>query len=57
MKNMKNIQNNTLYTVEIMHLSLFSFSTVMLTDFASSIISVHSSTNGSTIFFLHLQSE
>ena len=54
---MKNIQNNTLYTIENHHLSLFSFFTVMLTNFISSVFSVHSSTSGSTNFFLHLQFE
>ena len=40
-----------------MHLSLISFSTVMLTNFVPSIFSVHFSTSGSTNFLLHLQSE
>ena len=57
MTNMKNVQNNALYTIEKLHLSLFSFSTVTLTNFVSSIFCVHSSTSGSTNFFLHLQFE
>ena len=40
-----------------MHLQLFLFFTVMLTNFVSSMFSVHSSISGSTYFFLHLQFE
>ena len=55
-KNCKNIQNNTVYTVQELRLYLFSFSArVILASFTSSIVSVHSSTNLSTNFFLHLQ--
>ena len=49
---MKNIQNNTLYTVQTLHLSLFSFlSKVFLTKLVSLIFSVHSLTSESTNFF------
>ena len=49
-------ENNTMYTMQELHLCLFSFlAEVFPTSFVSSIFSVHSSTSLSTNFFLHLQ--
>ena len=54
--NCKNIEDDTVYTVQELHLQLFSFSArVILASFTSSTVSVHSSINGATNFFLHLQ--
>ena len=48
----KIIENNTIYSVQELHLCLFLFSArVILAGFASSTVSVHSSTKLSTIFF------
>ena len=55
-KIMKTTIINTIYTLQ--ELILFSFSflvRVILANFTSSIVSVHSSINLSTNFFLHLQ--
>ena len=47
---------NTIYTVQELYLFSLSFSArVILASFTSSAVSVHSSTNLSTNFFLHLQ--
>ena len=44
--NSKNIENNTMYSVQELHLSLFSFlAEVFSTSFVSAMFSVHSSTN------------
>ena len=52
----KNIQNNTIYTMQELHLRLFSFlARVVLANFTSSTVSVHSSINRATNFFLYLQ--
>ena len=62
----KIIESNTMYSVQELHLCIFSFSVecnsiecnsveVILASFTSSVISTHSSTNLSTNFFLHLQ--
>ena len=52
----KIFENNTMYSVQELHLCLFSCALkVILASFTSSKVSVHSSTNLSTIFFLHLQ--
>ena len=52
----KTIANNTIYAVQELHLYLFSFlAKIILASFTSSTVAVHSSTNLSTIFFLHLQ--
>ena len=52
----KIIENNTMPSVQELYLCLFSFSVeVILTTFTSSTFSVHSSTNSSTNFLLHLQ--
>ena len=51
----KIIENNTMYSVQKLHLCLVLFSVkVVLASFTSSTVSVHSSTNLSTNFFLHL---
>ena len=50
----KIIENNTIYSVQELHLFLCLFSSsaeVILVSFTSSIFSVHSSTNLPTIFF------
>ena len=44
-------ENNVMYSVQELHLSLFLFSVKVLTRFVSSIFSVHFSTSGSTNFF------
>ena len=49
-KNMNNIQNNTLYTVQELCSSSFSVE-LFSTSFVSWIFSIHSSTSLSTIFF------
>ena len=52
----KSIENNTIYSVQELHLYLFSFlDKVILASFTSSTVSAHSSTNLSTNIFLHLQ--
>ena len=62
----KSIENKTMHSVQELHLCLFSFLAecssiecnsieVILASFTSSTVSVHSSTNLSTNFFLHLQ--
>ena len=52
----KIIENNTMYSVQELHLCLFSFSArVILASFTSLLVSVHSSTSLSANFFLHLQ--
>ena len=55
----KIIENNTMYIVQELHLCIFSIECnsieVISVIFTSSIFSVHSSTNFSTNFFLHLQ--
>ena len=48
----KNIENNTMYSVQELHLFLCSF---LLAIFISSIFSIHFSVSLSTKFFLHLQ--
>ena len=48
--------NKALYIIQKLYLSLFS-SKVLLTNFVSSIFSVHSSTNLSNNFLIHLQFE
>ena len=55
-KNMKNVQNNGLYTTQELHLSSL-LSKGFLTKLVSLIFSVHSSTIGSINFFMHLQVE
>ena len=47
----KIIENKAIYSMPGLHLYVFSFSAI----FASSTVSVHSSTNLSTTFYLHLQ--
>ena len=50
------IENNTMYSVQELHLCLFLFlAESFSTSLVSSIFSVHSSTRLSTNFFLHLQ--
>ena len=50
------MENNRIYSVQELHLCLFlSSAKVILASLTSSIVSVHSSTNLSTNFFLHLQ--
>ena len=52
----KNIENNTMCSVQEVHLYMFSFSArVILASVTSSTALVHSSTNLSTNLFLHLQ--
>ena len=52
----KTIENNTMYSVQELHLWLFSSSAeFILASFTSSSFSRHSSTNLSTNFFLHVQ--
>ena len=52
----KIIENNTMCSVQELHLYLFSSSDrVILASFTSLTVSLHSSTNLSTNFFLHLQ--
>ena len=52
----KIIENNTMYSVQELHLCLFSFlAEVFSTSLVFSIFSVHSSTSLSTNSFLHLQ--
>ena len=52
----KIIESNTMYSMEELHFCLFLFSDmVIVASFTSSTVSVHSSTNLSTNFFLHLQ--
>ena len=54
--NCKNTQNNTVYTLQELHLQLLSFSArVILANFTSSTVSVHSSIIWSTNSVLHLQ--
>ena len=49
-------KNNTMYSVQELHLRLFLFSArVILVSFTSLIVSVHFSTTLSTNFLLHLQ--
>ena len=56
MLTVKNIKNNAIYSVRDLHVCLFSFSAeVIWACFNFSTVSVHSSTNSSTNFFLHLQ--
>ena len=56
MLTVKIIENNTMYSVQELHLPTLSFSAeVTLVSFISSTVSAHSSTNLSTIFSLHLQ--
>ena len=48
----KTIENNTMYSMQELHLCLFPFSAKgILASFTSSTISVHSSTNSLTNFF------
>ena len=52
----KNVKSNAIYSMQELHLCLFlSSDAVILSNFTSSISLVHSSTNLSTNFFLHLQ--
>ena len=52
----QNIENNAIYTVQKLYLLTLSFlAWVILASFTSSIVSVHSSINGATNYFLHLQ--
>ena len=52
----KIIENNTMYSVQELHLCLISSSAeLILVSFTSPTFSVHFSTNLSTNFFLHLQ--
>ena len=53
----KVVENNTIYSVQEMHssLSLPSSAEIILASFPSSKFSVHTSTNLSTNFLLHLQ--
>ena len=52
----KIVENNTMCSVQELHLCLFSSSPkAILASFTFSTVSVHSSTNLSTNFFLHLQ--
>ena len=56
MKIIRNAIINTIYTIQELYLFALSFSVkVILANFTSSIVSVHSSVNLSTNFFLHLQ--
>ena len=51
----KSTENNAMYSVQE-HLHIFSYSAKsILASLASSVFSVHSSTNLLTNFFLHLQ--
>ena len=54
-KNMKNMQNNTIQSVQELH--LFSFLAKVSTSLVSSIFPVHSSNGLSINFFLHLKFE
>ena len=57
MSNVKIIENNTMFSMQKRHLYLFSPSAKVISAiFTLSIFSVHTSTNLSTNFFLHLQS-
>ena len=52
----KVVENNTMCSVQELNLCLFSSSPkAILASFTSSTVSVHSSTNLSTNFFLYLQ--
>ena len=52
----KIVETSTMCSVEELHLCLFSFAPkVILASFTTSTVSVHSSTNLSTNFFLYLQ--
>ena len=52
----KIVENNAIYSVQELHLSLFSSAPkAVLASFTSSTVSVHSSTNLSTNSVLHLQ--
>ena len=56
MLTVKNIKNNAICSVRDLHVCLFSFSAeVIWASFNFSTVSVHSSTNSSTNFFLYLQ--
>ena len=52
----KIIENNTMYSVQELHLYIFWFLVrIILASFTSSAVSIHSLTNLSTNIYLHLQ--